>query len=222
MTNLRFVYALRTIGIGQETGRAFAGVMNLNLPSKFAFYNKVLLSAAEKVCVDSMKVAVEGAVQDNDGCRDIAAAFDGSWKRRGFSSLNGVLTATSITTGQVLDCAIFSKYCTCKQRFKKHSDTCIAYYAGTSGGMEVAGIRDIFMRSQENYGICYKYYLGDGNSKGFGVIGSENPYGNDLQVQKLECVGHVQKRMGSRLRAFRQKNFKLELSDGKIMVAKVG
>lgn len=50
--NLRFVYALRTIGIGQETGQAFAGVMNLNLPSKFAFYNKVLLSAAQKVCVD--------------------------------------------------------------------------------------------------------------------------------------------------------------------------
>lgn len=44
------------------------------------------------------------------------------------------------------------------------------------------------MRSQENYGIRYKYYLGAGNSKGFGVIDSEKPYGNDLQVQKLECV----------------------------------
>lgn len=140
-----------------------------------------------------------------------------------FSSLNGVLTATSITTGQVLDCAIFSKYCTCKQRFEReHSDTCIANYAGTSGGTEVAGVRDIFMRSQENYRISFKYYLGDGDSKGFGVIDSEKPYGNDLEVQKLECVGHVKKRMGSRLRAFRQKTPSLNCLMEKLLVAKVG
>lgn len=214
--NLRFVYALRTIGIGQETGRTFAGVMNFNQPSKFDFYNKVLLSATQKVCVESMKEAVEEAVKENDGCRDIAAAFDGSWQKRGFSSLNGVLTATSITTGQVLDCAIFSKYCVCKLRFEnKHSDTCIANYAGTSGGMEVEGVRQIFNRSIDNYSIRYKYYLGDGDSKGFSLVSAERPYGDDLLVEKLECLGHVQKRMGSRLRAFKQKNSKVILSDGK-------
>lgn len=88
--------------------------------------------------------------------------------------------------------------------------------------MEVAGVRDIFMRSQENYGIRYKYYLGDGDSKGFGVIDSEKPYGNDLQVQNLECVGHDQKRMGSRLRAFGQKIPSLNCLMEKLLVAKVG
>ncbi|GFV90072.1 hypothetical protein TNCV_4377881 [Trichonephila clavipes] len=36
--------------------------------------------------------------------------------------------------------------------------------------------------------------LGDGDSKGFLTI----IYG-DTEVEKLECVGHVQKRMGTRL-----------------------
>lgn len=63
--------------------------------------------------------------------------------------------------------------------------------------MEVAGVREIFKRSQDNYGIRCQYYLGDGDSKGFGVIASEKPYGNDLRVEKFECLGHVQKRMAA-------------------------
>lgn len=50
--NLRFVYTLRIISIGQETVQAFADVMNCNQLSKFDFYNKVLLSATQKVCVE--------------------------------------------------------------------------------------------------------------------------------------------------------------------------
>lgn len=214
--NLRYVYALRAIGVGQESGRTLAGILNLNQPSKFNFYNKVLLSAVKKVCTASMIEAVEVAVNQNDGCRDIAAAFDGSWQKRGFSSLNGVVTATSITTGQVLDVAIFSKYCTCKTRFENvHTTSCTANYAGTSGGMEVAGVREIFHRSEDNYGIRYKYYLGDGDCKGFDIICSEKPYGDDFEVEKLECVGHVQKRMGTRLRTFKKRNSDKELIDGK-------
>lgn len=39
------------------------------------------------------------------------------------------------------------------------------------------------------------------------------PYGEDLIVQKLECIGHVQKRMGSRLRKLKFSGAKLP--DGK-------
>ncbi|EFN83709.1 hypothetical protein EAI_03180, partial [Harpegnathos saltator] len=37
-----------------------------------------------------------------------------------------------------------------------------------------------------------------------GIINS-HPYG-DVAVMKKECVGHVQKRMGSRLREYKKKN----------------
>lgn len=214
--NIRYVYALRSIGVGQETGEMFAGVMNLPKPSKFAKYNKLLLPLSKQVCLDTMKEAAEKAVIQNDGDRNIACAFDGSWQRRGFSSLNGVVTATSITTGQVIDVEIMSKYCTCKNRLdKKHSPSCISNYSGTSGGMEVEGVSKMFARSEEKYGIRYKYYLGDGDCKGYDTVSTQQPYGPDFVIEKMECVGHVQKRMGKRLRTYKFKNSKKILSDGK-------
>lgn len=214
--NIRFVYALRSIGVGQETGEMFAGVMNLPRPSKFSKYNSMLMPLAQMVCVESMKQAVENTVQQNDGSRDIACAFDGSWQRRGFSSLNGVVTATSITTGQVIDVEIMSKFCQCKKRFEQeHEASCIANYSGSSGGMEVEGAAKMFARSEEKYGVRYKYYLGDGDCKGFETVRAQQPYGPGFEIEKLECVGHVQKRMGNRLRNFKKKNSKKVLRDGK-------
>lgn len=36
--------------------------------------------------------------------RDIpASGFDGTWQRRGFKSLNGVVTCTSIDSGKIVD-----------------------------------------------------------------------------------------------------------------------
>lgn len=214
--NIRFVYALRSIGVGQETGEMFAGVMNLPRPSKFAKYNKMLLPLTKMVCVESFKEAVERAVVQNDNTRDIACAFDGTWQRRGFSSLNGVVTATSITTGQVIDVEIMSKYCTCKNRLEKqHTSSCIANYSGTSGGMEVEGVTKMFQRSEANYGVRYKHYLGDGDCKGYDTVCAQQVYGPDFKIEKMECVGHVQKRMGSRLRNYKKKNGNKILSDGK-------
>ncbi|KAG8321427.1 hypothetical protein J6590_046603 [Homalodisca vitripennis] len=76
--NIRFGYALRSIGVKQETGQVFAAVMNLPRPSKFAKYNKILLSFTQMVCLESMKEAAETAVNKNDGDRDLECAFDGS------------------------------------------------------------------------------------------------------------------------------------------------
>lgn len=49
------------------------------------------------------------------------------------------------------------------------------------------------------YDTCYINYIGDGDSKTYKGIVDGKPY-NDLTLLKKECVGHVQKRMGSRLR----------------------
>lgn len=56
----------------------------------------------QRVCTESVKNAIEKAVCQNEGNRNIAEGFDGSWQRRGYLSLNGVVTATSVTTGEVL------------------------------------------------------------------------------------------------------------------------
>lgn len=66
--------------------------------------------------------------------------------------------------------------------------------------MEVAAIVEMFQRSLETLGVKYRNYIGDGDSKTYSGVIDANPYGEDFLINKKECVGHVQKRMGTRLR----------------------
>jgi len=59
---------------------------------------------------------------------------------------------------------------------------------------------EMFQRSQERYGVRYSNYIGDGDAKTFKAIIHAKPYGDDFNVTKSECVSHVEKRMGNRLR----------------------
>ncbi|GFW91000.1 retrovirus-related Pol polyprotein from transposon 17.6 [Trichonephila clavipes] len=80
--------------------------------------------------------------------------------------------------------------------------------------MECRGLLSIFQRSETSRKACYTQYLGDGDSKGFLTIKEAKVYG-DTEVEKLECVGHVQKRMGTRLRNILKTSKGIKLSDGK-------
>lgn len=213
--NVRLVYGLRSIGKGQKPAQTLCGVMNLPPPpTHFESYIDVLGTVAEDVCFQSMKNAVDEAVTGNDGIRDLPVALDGTWQKRGHTSLNGVVTATSFDTGKVIDISILSKYCKCPNK-ENHSETCTANYKGSSGGMEVQGAVEIFSRSKKTYDVRYTQYLGDGDSKGFTAVQEMKPYGPDCIISKLECLGHIQKRMGSRLRKLKNENKHVKLIDGK-------
>ena len=54
-------------------------------------------------------------------------------------------------------------------------------------------------RSVQKHKLQYTTYISDGDSKAFRLIVNEKPYG-EKKIKKEECVGHVQKRMGTRLR----------------------
>ncbi|GFX11584.1 uncharacterized protein TNCV_5141591 [Trichonephila clavipes] len=69
--------------------------------------------------------------------------------------------------------------------------------------MEAVGATRIFQRSIVKRGLKYAHYYGDGDSKGF--ISVKDTYGKD-SVTKYECIGHVQKRVGARLRKLKSKN----------------
>ena len=70
-------------------------------------------------------------------------------KRGGHTSLNGIVSLTSIDTGKVLDIHAMSKFCQCPKRsIKERLDLCTANYLGTSEGMEVSGAVKIFGRTQ--------------------------------------------------------------------------
>ncbi|GFW35138.1 uncharacterized protein TNCV_5067031 [Trichonephila clavipes] len=170
--------------------------------------------ATRETCEHSMAEAVREAVDENDGKRDLAVAVDGSWQKRGFSSKNGLVTVTSVDTGKVIDVEVFSKHCICLNK-TKHLQNCKRNFEGYSGKIEVAGALSIFQRSQSLYNVRYTKYLGDGDSKAFTSIVENKVYGDHCSVEILECIGHVMKRMGTRLRRLKTKMRGQKLSDGK-------
>ncbi|KAJ8898268.1 hypothetical protein PR048_003628 [Dryococelus australis] len=124
--------------------------------------------------------------------RNLIVAFDGSWQKRGHTSLNGIVSATSVDTVNIIDIAIMYKHWKCKGVLgNKHEESCSSNYDGSSGGMEVPGVKEIFERSLSLYNIT-----------------------------KLECVGHVQKRMDSRLRRLTTSKKGKKLNDGRTLDGK--
>lgn len=222
--NRRFVFAMRVLGLGQYGMRKFCGLMDLPKPVAQSTYDAIVRSiriATKAVTDASLKnAAIEertatreaGILADDTG---IVVSGDGTWKKRGFSSLFGVVTLIGNLTGKVVDVLIKSAYCKTCEYWEKKSNTaeyedwnkkeheCSADHEGSAGKMEVNGIQEIFQRSLELHGIKYSYYIGDGDSKTFNGILLADPY--DTPVIKKECVGHVQKRMGTRLRAIKKK-----------------
>jgi len=90
--------------------------------------------------------------------------------------------------------------------YDSHQADCTANHSGSAGKMEIDAVVEMFMRSVEKHGVKYDTYIGDGDCKTFKGILDINPYGGSLTVQKKECVGHVEKRMGTRLRNAKKAN----------------
>ena len=145
---------------------------------------------------------------------DIGVSVDGTWQRRGYVSLNGAVAVLSMDTGKVLDIEVMSRFCQgCTNAkvyqiknptkydtlMKKH--ICRINHKGSAPAMEITGAKRIFERSIEINQLRYTEYFGDGDSKSFPSI--ENTYAPDI-VTKQECIGHVQKRVGTRLRELKK------------------
>ncbi|GFX30769.1 uncharacterized protein TNCV_1181471 [Trichonephila clavipes] len=69
--------------------------------------------------------------------------------------------------------------------------------------MEPVGAYCIFERSEDHRMLRYTDNYGDGDSKAFDAV--KDIYGKD-SVTKLECIGHIQKRFGTRLRKLKSRN----------------
>lgn len=120
------------------------------------------------------------------------------------------MAVNSIETGKVLDMHTCSKNyhsCELSRKLRKdseknknwessHKPECKVNYQGPSGGMEVDAAVKIFSRSEEKHGLRYTKYIGDGDSKDYCAVVEEKVYGDDVTIEKHECIGHIQKRIG--------------------------
>ncbi|GFV04379.1 uncharacterized protein TNCV_920001 [Trichonephila clavipes] len=226
---------MRWIGQVLESLKTFCVVMSLPNPVEQKLYdvfNNKLSRVMKEVTEESMKRA---AVEENSSSPDnlLTVSGDGTWKTRGHSSLIGVCTVIGAETGKVLDREVLSSFCKGCDSYKgvkfgikynkwqrAHKISCRKNYSGLAGKMEVDGMLRIFNRSEKLHNLKYSNYIGDGDTKTFNALSENKPYGNDHLIQKIECVGHVQKRMGTRLRKLKLVYSKKKLSDGKTIGGK--
>ena len=87
--------------------------------------------------------------------------------------------------------------------------------------MEKAGATEIFLRSIDSIGLKYCTFVGDGDTGRYGTVREKckQVYGDEYPVTKEECVGHIQKRLGSALRENTRKKQGIKLADGKSVVS---
>ena len=199
--------------------------------SSYNDINKKLNSAY----ADSAKESMENAAQevwdivnpnaDTNDIVDSDICIDGSWQKRGHHSLNGVVTGISRENKKVFNVQVFSRFCHSCSKWEsqkgtpeyekwKVAHTCSKNHSGSAGSMESKGAINIFSKLIEKYNLRYVHYIGDGDTESYKKVVGAKLYG-DFTPQKLECVGHVQKRLGARLRKLRNEKKHEILSDRK-------
>ena len=84
-------------------------------PNTYTSLLEKVTEAAEKQAEASMKSASDEVHHDSSKMKEAvipcAAMFDGTWRKRGHSSLQGVVTCISASTGKALDYAVMNKVC---------------------------------------------------------------------------------------------------------------
>ena len=125
-----------------------------------------------------------------------------------------------ISGGRLIDTEIFTKYCHSSKLWEHKKDSsnyedwnatqnCPINHKGSAASM----IR-MFGRSEREKELRYITYIGDGDTKTYQEVCKSKPCDN-VETVKAECIGHVQNRVGSRLRSLKEKYKNQVLSDGK-------
>lgn len=154
--------------------------------------------------------------EDADAVINISVSFDGTWQKRGFTSNFGIGVCIDIITGLVIDFEVLSSYChACvlkdsarrdnkitEQEYDTWKDAhqdCAKNFLGSSKAMEQEAAKRMWARSVNRHQLRYVEMLSDGDSAAYKGVVALNPYpGHELN--KLECINHAHKRMGTALR----------------------
>ena len=223
--NTKSVLAMRSIGRGHSSMLTFCSMMDMLPPlskPRYSEHNHSIATASEKAALDDMLSAsaylhvLHGSAPTE--VIDVSVTCDGTWSKRGFTATYGVVVVISWESGKILDYEILSKRCnTCERQktrwgeesdqFKEwmetHKDSCAINHEGSSPAMECQGVLRIWNRSVESRHLRYTQLISDGDCKSLATLNEHKPYGEDVKVEKHECVGHVQKRVTPKVKQAR-------------------
>ncbi|GFV62055.1 uncharacterized protein TNCV_4108581 [Trichonephila clavipes] len=114
--NTRLVYGMRQIGKGFSGAFKLCSTLNFPRLTKTAYKNQEakLLKVVQEVAEESMiKAATEIVEKKQNISSDIVKcgiSVDGTWQRRGYTSMNGCVAAISVDTGKVLDIEVICRH----------------------------------------------------------------------------------------------------------------
>lgn len=181
--NRRSALAMRIIGRGRASLTKFSAVMNMPGPvakKSFATHVNQIACVSQQVAEAKMEKAVKEVRALNDATEgeivDIAVSCDGTWARRGFQYLYGMVSAIEVQTGKVVDFEMKSKLCyKCRGKsnldvnsqeyidwMESHGPKCTASFHKSSKAMEAQGAVDMWGRSTEKHSLRYVDFVGDG------------------------------------------------------------
>jgi len=215
------------------TSNAYISIQKKLLEKADVQAEKIMNDAAHRLFEITRKHNPENISnsEEHGELANVAVTVDGTWQRRGHSSKHGVVFVLSVETGEVLDYSVKRVTCqTCTAHMnddknsseydawkKQHESNCYINHEGSAGTMEGEGAIEIFSRSIEKRRLIYDIYVGDGDTGSFSGVkrACAEKYGELYNVTKEDCVGHIQKRMGSGLREYKRKKKGIILADGK-------
>ncbi|KYN12276.1 hypothetical protein ALC57_15556 [Trachymyrmex cornetzi] len=181
--NRKLMFVMRMLGLGLHSINIFCSLMELSAGfangTYYTFLDKLNAARSTFEIIQRKAVAEEKEqnVKAGNTKTHLSVSGDGSWKKRGFSSLFGVATLIGKFTHKVLDFSVKSSFCqSCSNwALKKetaeyddwydiHKAACIINHSGGSGAMEVESMKEMFCRSHL-LGVKYATYIGDGDTK---------------------------------------------------------
>ena len=201
--NNRMIYGVRSCGLGYNCLEKFHIILYLPPPLSRTNYDitaNLVLESVKDVTNKPMKAAADEINQlkekDGDRIANCAVSSDGTWQKRGFSSLTGVYAVIPMDTGKIFDVEPMSCYCKIGSKNKlietsdpaicqvvKASHKCRANFQASVPNMETVGAGRVFERSIHKNKLRYSEFFGDGDSKGFPTV--ENIY-QGIKVKKID------------------------------------
>ncbi|KAK3915688.1 Serine/threonine-protein kinase-like protein CCR2 [Frankliniella fusca] len=234
--NKKMTTAFLDIGCGHSAMLRFCSAMGMHSLEHSAFYDHMHKMQEEtqelrtKILEESRQAVRAAHIELDPALEEIpvleiTVSIDGSWHRRGHTSLYGFVAAIDVLTGLVVDFEILSKFCLmCSLAATQHGEDskeyaewkeahikkneCSINFTEASGNMESAGALLMFQRSIQDAKMKYVAFLSDGDAKTLSTLNKAKPYGPNFLIEKEECINHVSKRMGTALRNLVQDNKK--------------
>ena len=240
--NKRAAFFALESGIGYNGLEKFSIIFNSPNLNRVSYYKQVQ-RVLSTVTTETEKELKEAGIrlrnllkaEDRDitdsSVLDVAVSFDGTWAKRGHTSLFGVVYVISVDSGEALDFEVLSRHCKVCSHLEssktidpelysteidlhKKSGDCKINYDGSSSAMEMKGALRLWHRSLDKHNFRYTVMVSDGDSRAYMSVVNSNCYGEGITIEKIDCIGHVQKRMGKRLMNLKSVT-KGKLKDGK-------